>query len=214
MKQHQIDHLIESKISRKKEKGLIFGVGHFDVSFPRSIRIGGRQHNHSAYSVWNSMLRRCYAPNTVKMARNYAGCSVCQEWLYFSNFLAFYKSGHRENSALDKDLLIPGNKVYSPERCVFVPQALNNFTLDRARARGDCPLGVCWDKQRGKFKANIRVNGELRHIGLFDTAYGAHIAWHNKKMELAMQLKTMCDELHPALYSGLILKVESMRKAS
>lgn len=214
MKQCEIDRLIESKTSCKKQKGLIFGVGHFDVSFPRSIRINGRQHNHSAYSVWNSMLRRCYAQRTVKMARNYAGCSVCDEWLYFSNFLTFYKAWHRENYALDKDLLMPGNKVYSPERCVFVPQALNNFTLDRACARGDYPLGVCWDKQRGKFKANIRVNGKLQHIGLFDTAYGAHTAWHNKKMELAMQLKTVCDGLHPALYSGLILKVESMRKTS
>ena len=108
MKQCEIDRLIESKTSRTKQKGLIFGVGHFDVSFPRSIRINGRQHNHSAYSVWNSMLRRCYAQHKVKMARNYAGCSVCDEWLYFSNFLTFYKAWHRENYALDKDLLMLG----------------------------------------------------------------------------------------------------------
>ncbi|WP_347254369.1 hypothetical protein [Leminorella grimontii] len=214
MKQYQIDCLIESKVSRTKEKGMLLGVGHFDVSFPRTIRIDGKQHNHSVYSVWRDMLRRCYKPNTEKWKRNYAGCTVCDEWLYFSHFLAFYKMNYRENYVLDKDLLILENKVYSPEHCVFIPHALNNFTVDRAYARGECPQGVCWDKRHGKFKASIRVNSKLKHLGLYDTAHAAHIAWHNKKRELAMQWQPACDEIHSGLYKGLMVKIESMREAS
>lgn len=214
MKQHQIDCLIESKVSRKNEKGLIFGVGHFDALFPRAIRIDGKQHNHRGYSVWQDMLRRCYAQKTAKMARNYAGCSVSSDWLYFSNFFSFWKENYRDGYVLDKDLLQLGNKIYGPDYCVFVPQALNNFTVDHALTRGECPQGVCWDKQCGKFKASIRMNGKLRHLGLFDTPHGAHIAWHNKKLELAIQWQSVCDELHPALHRGLMVKVESMRKVS
>ena len=106
MKKYEIDHFLESKISQKKKKILICGIGRFDVDFPCGIWIDGKCHHHSAYEVWRHMIQRCYKPNTEQDARIYAGCIVCDEWLYFSNFLAFWKAYYREGCALDKDLLI------------------------------------------------------------------------------------------------------------
>lgn len=38
--------------------------------------------------------------------------------------------------------------------------------------------GVCWDKQRGKWRAVIRLNGKLKFIGLFGTAADAGAAYN------------------------------------
>jgi hypothetical protein len=212
MHKSEIDHLIESRTSQnKKIKSLICGVGQYDVKFPRCIRIDGKMHTHRAYVVWREMLFRCYKPHSEHNMRNYAECTVCEEWLLFSNFLAFWKENHREGWHLDKDLLRPGNKFYSPEYCVFIPHALNGFTTDRACARGQFPQGVHWHKQHGRFVAQINVNGKVTHLGLFDNAQEAHLTWHAKKMQQAKDWKSICDEIHPNLHAGLMGKVLEMR---
>lgn len=207
----EMNQLIESKVSqRKKKRGLVCGIGHYDVDFPNSIRIDGKEHKHGAYEIWHAMLSRCYKSCTERAARNYAGCTICDSWLYFSNFLMFYKENYRNGWQLDKDLLFPGNKIYSPERCVFVPPALNTFTTDRAHARGEHPQGVNWHKRIGKFRASINANGKLRHLGYFTDAYESHLAWHKAKMEQAQNWEPVCGKIHPDLFSGLITKVKSM----
>jgi len=35
-----------------------------------------------------------------------------------------------EGKHLDKDILIPGNKIYSPDRCIFV-SSLINLLIDK-----------------------------------------------------------------------------------
>lgn len=51
-----------------------------------------------------------------------SGCSVCEEWLTFSNFKRWMEQQDYEGKALDKDLLVSQNKTYSSETCVFVPR--------------------------------------------------------------------------------------------
>ena len=50
--------------------------------------------------------------------------SVCEEWLNYSNFRIWFDEHYvpcKNNQIdLDKDLLVQGNKVYSPETCVFL----------------------------------------------------------------------------------------------
>ena len=53
------------------------------------------------------MLSRCYKPHTEQLEHSYAGCTVAEEWLRFSNFLAFWKENYRDGYVLDKDLLHP-----------------------------------------------------------------------------------------------------------
>ncbi len=39
--------------------------------------------------------------------------------------------------------------------------------------------GVCWHKNRNKWKADININGKLKYLGSFDIEHEAHLAYQN-----------------------------------
>ena len=43
---------------------------------------------------------------------------------------------------LDKDILFKGNKIYSPNTCVFVNKTINCLFTKSNKIRGDLPIGV------------------------------------------------------------------------
>lgn len=210
--QQEIDNHLESLVSMHKPRGLVYGKGDYDVKFPSQMDVNGRRKAHSAYRVWRAMLQRCYGRRSEVHARAYGECDVCPEWWSFSGFLQFWNENYKSGYHLDKDLLYHGNNTYSPTRCVFVPQALNKFTTNHAHKRGLYPQGVCFNKYLGKFSGQISIHGRNRHIGTFATSNHAHSAWHNKKLELASEWKSVCDEIHPRLFAGLMSKVRMMRE--
>lgn len=94
------------------------------------------------YIRWNSMLQRCYSSECQIRNKTYVGCTVCEEWLLFSNFKQWFDENYIEGYELDKDILVEGNKVYSPDTCRFVPSYINTLLVQCNSARGDLPLGV------------------------------------------------------------------------
>jgi hypothetical protein len=70
-----------------------------------------------------------------------------------------------ENYHIDKDILIPGNKLYSENTCVFVPAALNKFFIASDASRGLYPLGVSTDNTPGRFRVILCIDGVQRRIG-------------------------------------------------
>jgi hypothetical protein len=46
--------------------------------------------------------------------------------------------------------------------------------------------GVYWNKQHKKWRSNIRINGKIKHLGLFIDEYEAHLTYQNalKNIEL------------------------------
>lgn len=83
---------------------------------------------HAAYQIWVHMLNRCYNKGTQDLQPSYIGCSVCSDWHNFQNFALWYENNYPTTGfkyQLDKDILIPGNKVYGPEFCKFVSQFEN-----------------------------------------------------------------------------------------
>ena len=92
------------------------------------------------YALWYGMLRRCYDKDQQERSRgkNYADCVVCDRWLNYSNFakditLLF---GYEDwlsgvGYCLDKDVMNPGNKIYSRENCCFIPCAENVRDIHR-----------------------------------------------------------------------------------
>ena len=170
--------LTEQKPYVPYNRRLVYGVGRNDCATP--VMVEGKI--IKSYDLWHSMLSRCYSANYQKKQPTYIGCSVAEDWLLFSNFEKWFIENYFEGAALDKDILLPGNKVYSASTCVFIPRALNNLLLDHRSARGEYPLGVCFRKSSQKYLAQINTVEGHRHLGCFTTALEAHRAWQVAKV--------------------------------
>lgn len=142
------------------------------------------------YRTWKNMLERCYSIKYQERQPTYVGCTVSDEWLTFSNFRAWMEKQDFVDNQLDKDLLIEGNKVYSPETCVFVSGVVNMFTTDRGAARGEWLIGVSWHKPTEKFVSQCGnpFTKKKEHLGYFTCEQEAHEAWLKRKLELAREL--------------------------
>ena len=183
-----------------KQKKLVCGVGINDADYvtQRFETIGyvdGKQKRRQVwicpyYATWKTMLKRCYSDKFQEKNPTYKDCTVSKEWLTFSNFKAWMEKQDFEGKQLDKDILFEGNKVYSPETCVFVSPMVNTFTTDAKAARGEWQLGVCWDENRKKFRAscNNPFTKKLENLGRYTCELEAHKAWANRKLALAHEL--------------------------
>jgi len=180
---------------KKKCGRLVCGVGVNDVDYKitENATVDGKQKQVwicPFYRTWKSMLVRCYDEKYQSKYPTYIGRSVCEEWLSFSNFKLWMEQQDWEGKQLDKDLLKEGNKVYSPEYCIFVDSKINNFVIDSGAARGEYMIGVSWNKNVSKFASDCRnpFTGKGEHLGYFTNELDAHLAWEKRKHELACQL--------------------------
>lgn len=132
-----------------------------------------------AYRAWHHMLTRCYDEKTQAISPTYIGCSITEDWHDFQDFADWFYSHPYSGLGyqLDKDLLVTGNKVYSPETCCFVPQEINLLLNNNAINRGKHPQGVSWHKATEKYLANIAVKGKTVYLGVFNCAQEAHQAY-------------------------------------
>jgi len=194
------------------KKKLVCGVGINDADYPIDIRdvwyeCGKKKQKVlwvcPFYARWKSMLKRCYSEKVQEKYPTYKGCSVCEQWLTFSNFKAWMEKQDWEGKDLDKDILFKGDRVYSAETCVFVDQRVNLFLTDCASSRGEYIIGVCWDRSKNKFKAACRDgSGIQKHLGYFDTESEAHKAWLDFKLKLAHKLAS--EQTDPRIAKALI----------
>ena len=163
-------------VKRKNPVGLYCGIGLSDIPSRR----GGEK--TFEYLAWTSMIKRCYDYATQKKSPTYVGCTVSEEFLTASKFVAWGEKqlGFRKQGwANDKDILVKGNKIYSPETCCFVPREINGlFTLGKS-GRGKYPLGVSITKSKNFPRFTSTICGRLgyRHLGTFDTSYEAFQAY-------------------------------------
>lgn len=176
---------------RNKSK-LVYGVGRNDSDSPVTTteKIAGKQKILWAcpcYQAWIGMLERCYSEKFHDQYPTYAECAVASEWHSFSVFRAWMLTQDWNGKHLDKDLLTPGNKVYSPETCIFVPPKLNLFVINNRASRGEWPIGVSWSKGDCKFRAACGnpFTGKQDKLGMFVDPGEAHEAWRAKKHEHA-----------------------------
>jgi hypothetical protein len=133
------------------------------------------------------MLKRCYSKKFLESNQSYIGTSVCSEWLYATAFKKWMEQQDWRDKSLDKDIIVPKSKLYSPESCAFVLQATNSFVIARDACRGDYPIGVSLFKRTGKYQAYCKnpFTGKREHLGLFSTPEEAHEAWRKRKHDLA-----------------------------
>jgi len=193
-----------SKISLAKRK-VVHDVAINDAKYPTKIMIEGKLAVCPAYRAWKNMLERAYSAKFHAKYQTYIGIAICDEWRNFCAFRTWWIDRHVDGWQLDKDVL-SGSRIYSLETCLFVPQWLNSFTTDSGAARGEWPIGVCFNKQSGRFMARCRhpFNNESDYLGLFNTPEEAHLAWRARKLELALELKPKMDEIDLRIYPRVI----------
>ena len=176
-------------------KRLVYGVGINDADYivcKYERLTSGKQKllwYCPIYKRWKHMLMRCYSKTFQNKCPSYIGVLVCKEWHLFSNFKMWMETQDWEDKVLDKDLLIKGNKEYSPQSCTFVSPLVNSFIVESTTTKGLYPTVVCFNKPMGKFQALCsQLNGKQKHLGYFFTPEEAYLSWKEEKLRLAKLL--------------------------
>lgn len=161
-------------MNKYKKTKLVYGIGVNDADYCINPTIDGKQVRCKYYQTWRGMLERCYDSKYQTKEPTYTGCTVCEEWLTFSNFKKWMETQDWVGKCLDKDILIQGNKIYSPDTCIFVSSSINNLFTKSDAARGKYKIGVSFKKENDKFLAQCNINGKPKYLGLFLTEEEAY----------------------------------------
>ena len=176
------------------------------------FKINGKQ--TKCYDMWHNMLQRCYDEKYKNKKPTYKGCIVCEEWLNFQNFAKWYYNNYYEIEGeqmhLDKDILIKGNKIYSPQTCIIVPNRINVLFINRKNDRGNCPIGVTYHKRDNVYETKLSFlnkNGKQSRIylGRYNTPEEAFQSYKQAKenyiKQVADEYKSYIPkELYDAMY--------------
>lgn len=152
------------------------------------------------YSTWFGMMVRCYDEKYHLKHPTYKNVEVCDEWYNFQNFAKWFEDNYIEGFHLDKDILCPTCRIYSPETCVFVPQQINNmFTSSYSR---DLPIGVYY--LRGRYQVSTPTNDKSTYIGFYKTKDEA-IKVHKiaKEKYMKEEAEKWKDYIDPRVYQAM-----------
>ena len=167
-----------------------------------------------SYSVWHSMLRRCYSSVYHANKPTYVGTIVSDEWLLFSNFNKWFVLNNVEGWQLDKDLLFNNSKIYSEETCIFLPNEIN-CALQTDKGKNGLPSGVSYKTSHGKYVAQLSIldeNGHRKnkHLIISDSVDVCKKKYSEEKIKYIMTLAEKHKEkLSEKAYNALLnFKVE------
>jgi hypothetical protein len=190
----QWGNFISGKVRNVYDK-TIYGVA-FIGEGKYKVSVNGKYIHQ--YVIWYNMLTRCHSQKWHEKYPYYRGCTVCDEWLNFQNFAAWYDQNfyqiEGQKMHLDKDILFKRNKVYSPETCVFVPKNINSLFVKCDSVRGKYPVGVCKRNDRVNKPYSVSCNnnkGESIHFGYYSDIKEAFLVYKKQKEII---IKTIADE--------------------
>ncbi|UZV41274.1 AP2 domain-containing protein [Vibrio phage vB_VpaM_R16F] len=163
-----------------------------------------------AWSRWYKMHERCYDPRALHNIVNYSMCSVSEDWWCFQNYAEWYNTNNRcvgIDHHVDKDILIKGNKLYSPNTCTIVPSEINVLLTNRKNHRGKYPVGVYYKKKNKKFCVQCSdgsKSGRQTYLGLYSSIEEAFHVYKDFKEKVIKRLSTEYKEyLDPLAYTKL-----------
>lgn len=143
------------------------------------------------YSIWSSMIKRCYSKAYQNNKPTYIGCEVSEEFKDFQKFsdwaveqVGFGVDGWH----LDKDILKIGNKVYCQEYCCFVPREINSLMNSHSNSRGHYPMGVTYNKRYNSYRSEFSEDGKTQQLGSFKTQEEAFAVYKEKKEEYILRV--------------------------
>lgn len=148
------------------------------------------------YDVWRKMLQRCFDEETKHKQPAYKDVTCCEDWLLYENFYEwlhsqenFEKWKNEKGWTIDKDILIKGNKIYSPATCCLVPNDVNVLFTKRNSERGSLPIGVVYHKVNKKYISSYDCGQKYnRYLGSYDTPEKAFEMYKSYKEEYIKQI--------------------------
>lgn len=184
---------------------LVYGIG---ISEPGRYTSRVDNKHTIEYKSWMNLINRC-RPGGVFQTNHpaYVGCSIHPDFIKFQWFAEWCNNQigfGNDGWALDKDILVPGNKVYGPDVCVFVPRGLNNLLTHKRSNQGLYPTGVSYFKDRGNYIAQVCIDGRNKTLGYFDTPELAEAAYKTAKVaDIHRRAEIWKDQIDPRVYTAL-----------
>ena len=132
------------------------------------------------HSIWCSIITRCYNENDASFKHYGArGIIMCFDWRNdYVNFSKWAKqNGYKDNLSIDR---INNDGNYEPSNCRWVNQNIQTQNCRVIRSSNKSGYrGVSWDKKSNKWRSQIQVNKQKKHLGFFDNKIDAAIAYDN-----------------------------------
>ena len=197
----------------------VYGHGYLGVdkngNVPKTTELkDGKWCSTWEYNKWLGMLQRCFDNKYKEKNPTYKDVTCCNRWLCFANFLEDfeilkqeYNWNKDEKLQLDKDILHKGNKMYSLENCILVPNWINNLFIKSNASRGEYPIGVRYHKQTKKYEAQCRINGKFIGLGYYNTPEETFNAY---KMAKENEIKRVAND---CVSKGFMTKDSRLYKA-
>ena len=111
---------------------------------------------------------------------------------------------------LDKDILFKGNKIYSSDNCIFVPQTINKLFIKRQNNRGESAIGTSYHKRDKKYQAYCSIinpetgKSKFKYLGYYETELEAFEVYKYYKEKNIKEVANYYKEQIPSeLYNGL-----------
>ena len=141
--------------------------------------------NKREYDIYHDVLKRCYDTKLHERESTYKGCEVEDYLLNFQHMAEWIEINYYEIPGevmcLDKDILYKGNKLYSREACIFVPQRINNLFVKCDKSRGKNPIGVT-PRSSGNYQVFCNNGyGKNIYLGTYTTKEEAFQVYKNYK---------------------------------
>lgn len=169
---------------------MMLGIGMIGSKYPSKVN----NKQTKEYQAWKGMIYRCFDENTKSRNAAYKDATCCKEWLCYENFYDWLHSQENfdkwdnDKWTIDKDILIKGNTIYSPDTCCLVPNNVNALFISKKNYRGDLPIGVKRSRKSFIARCSNPFTEEREYLGSYSTPLYAFQAYKNYKENLIKQV--------------------------
>ena len=185
----------------------VYGVGYIGVGKYKS-RENCNKKDNSYYEDWLDLLKRGFDNKYKEKRPTYKDVTVNEECFCLQNFGVWWENNYYEiegeQMCIDKDILCKGNKEYSFNTMIFVPQRINLLFVKCDGSRGNLPIGVSYHKETNKYMARCQTLECQKYLGLYNTSEEAFLAYKEFKEQYIKQVADEYkDKIPQRLYDAM-----------
>lgn len=178
--------------------------------YKTNYRLNGKPRDLPEYCLWKKIHNRSYNSEENYKTLSYTGCSVDAVWFDYQELARFWHTDeHRQDGwHLDKDILVKGNKIYSPDTCIFVPPRINGLFCKSLGSRGHLPIGVGKSSEGSLKPYTVKcknADGKTTFLGSFhDPLEGFSVYKEFKEGVIKAVSNEYKNQISDKLYNALI----------